>query len=90
MVIDLFVEDRAHEEFLRALLYRLAREEKTSVIVHVRSARGGHGRALTELSLYQQSIVKSAGDLLRPDMLVVAIDANYAGSLVIPRVEIYN
>jgi hypothetical protein len=76
IVMDLFVEDRAHEEFLRALLYRLAREENKSVMVHIRSARGGHGRALMELSLYQQSILKSSGDLPMPDMLVIAIDAN--------------
>src|SRR5438128_11532833 len=76
IVVDLFVEDYAHEQFLRALLYRLAREERQPVRVRVRSARGGHGRALAELSLYQQSVLKAPGDMTMPDLLVIAVDAN--------------
>jgi len=33
IVIDLFVEDRAHEEFLLAMLDRLAYEEHKGIIV---------------------------------------------------------
>jgi hypothetical protein len=40
LTVDLFVEDRAHEEFLKAMLRRIATEQERSVIVRVRSARG--------------------------------------------------
>lgn len=74
IVVDLFVEDRAHEEFIRAMVERLAAEERRGVTVRVRSARGGHGRALTELGLYQRGV--RVGGMTAPDLLVVAIDAN--------------
>lgn len=45
---ELFVEDRAHEALLVPLLKRLAREEHTRLSIQVRSARGGHPRALQE------------------------------------------
>jgi len=77
LVIDLFAEDRAHELWFKPLLERLAREEKVTVRVRVRSARGGHGQAITELKKYQQVCDKGIiGDL--PDLVVVAIDANCA------------
>ncbi len=38
------------------------------------AARGGHGRALAELTLYQESVI--GGLVGMPDLLVVAIDAN--------------
>ncbi len=73
-VIDLFVEDRAHEKFLHAMLRRLAREEERHIEVHVRAARGGHGRAIKELDIYMKSVKKAV--LAVPDLVVVAIDAN--------------
>lgn len=76
VIVDLFVEDRAHEEFLKAMLIRLAREREKPVTLRVRSARGGHGRAMEELSLYQKSVLKKLGGMTIPDLLVVAIDAN--------------
>ncbi len=76
VVVDLFVEDRAHEEFLKAMLVRLAREREKEVTLRVRSARGGHGRALEELSLYQKSTLSLLPGITTPDLLVVAIDAN--------------
>jgi hypothetical protein len=76
LAIDLFVEDRAHEEFLKALLQRIGRQEGKALTLHVRSARGGHGRALSELTLYQRSILKAPRDFRVPDLLCVAIDAN--------------
>lgn len=76
VVVDLFVEDHAHEEFLKAMLHRLAREEGKTIMVRVRSARGGHGRVLSEFSLYQKSVLKAPGDMTMPDLLVIAIDAN--------------
>ncbi len=74
--LDLFAEDRAHEEFVRALLARLAREEGRAVRPQVRSARGGHGRALEELAAYQDSVLRGVAGLRMPDLLCVAIDAN--------------
>jgi len=73
---DLFVEDRAHEEFLKAALARLARQEGRTLNLRVRSARGGHGRALGELMLYQKSVTKIPPMGGLPDLLCVAIDAN--------------
>lgn len=74
--VDLFAEDRAHEEFVAAVLTRLAREENRAIRLHVRSARGGHGRALKELETYQVSVLKGVADLRIPDLLCIAIDAN--------------
>jgi len=70
--LDLFVEDRAHEEFLRALAIRVAAEENKSFTIRVRSARGGHARALAEFELYKRSLE----GLPLPEVVVVAIDAN--------------
>jgi hypothetical protein len=77
LIVDLFAEDRAHEEFLRAVICRLAREENKTVKIRLRSARGGHGKALTELRIYQKALL--SGDISFspfPDLLFVAIDAN--------------
>ncbi len=76
LVTDLFVEDRGHEELLRPLLERIGREQNKPIGVRVRQARGGHGRALEELSLYQESVLKAVGGMSIPDVLIVAIDAN--------------
>jgi len=73
---DLFVEDRAHEEFLLALLKRVARDHRRGIEIRVRSARGGHGRVLSELNLYQKAVLKGLGGLTIPDLLVIGIDAN--------------
>jgi hypothetical protein len=74
IALDLFAEDRAHEEFLRALATRIAQEESRSLALRVRSARGGHGRALTEFDLYKRSL--EIGVISNPDLVIVAIDAN--------------
>jgi hypothetical protein len=58
------------------MLHRLAREEGKTITVRVRSARGGHGRVLSEFSLYQKSVLKAPADMTMPDLLVIAIDAN--------------
>jgi hypothetical protein len=72
--IDLFVEDRGHEEFVKAVIARIAAEEVIPISVHVRTARGGHGRVLSELQLYQKMAVK--GLVPAADLMLVAIDAN--------------
>ncbi|GIV04393.1 MAG: hypothetical protein KatS3mg015_3223 [Fimbriimonadales bacterium] len=76
IAVDLFVEDRAHEEFLKPLLYRIASEEGVIIEVRVRSARGGRGRALQEFRTYQKLVVKGAIAEPRPDLVVVGIDGN--------------
>lgn len=75
LVIDLFAEDRAHEEWLRPLIERVTREAAVEARIRVRAARGGHGRALAELDLYQRTVSKGLGGA-PPDLLVVGIDAN--------------
>lgn len=74
--VDLFVEDRAHEEFLKPLLARVAQEEVAEVAVRVRSARGGHARAIEEFKLYQTLVEKGAAKAACPDLLIVGIDGN--------------
>jgi hypothetical protein len=75
--IHLFCEDNAHEVFLTALLQRLATEHGIQINIHVASAIGGHGRALSELRQYIRELQRSRGGL--PDLLVVAIDGNCKG-----------
>lgn len=72
--VDLFVEDRAHEEFLRALLGRLSEEGERKIAIRVRSARGGHGRVLSEFDPYQEAVLRGLSSI--PDLLVVAVDTN--------------
>jgi len=74
--IDLFVEDRAHEEFLKAMISRLSAEERRETVIRVRSARGGRGRVLEEFELYQEAVRRGLSSI--PDILVVAVDANCA------------
>jgi hypothetical protein len=74
--VDLFVEDRAHEEFLKPLLARIADEEDVAVAVRVRSARGGQGRAVEEFKLYQALVERGAAGATHPDLLIVGIDGN--------------
>lgn len=76
VVVDIFVEDRAHEAFLIPMLKRIAQEENIGVLPRVRSARGGHGRAMEELSLYQNVVSKGVAGTTRPDILIVGIDGN--------------
>lgn len=74
--VDVFVEDRAHEAVVGALVRRVARDAGQSVRIAFRSARGGHPRALDELNLYQRSVLSGDPNLHVPDVLVVGIDAN--------------
>jgi len=74
--VDIFVEDRAHEAFLLAILLRIATEEKVHVSPRVRSGRGGHGRAVGELKLYQSLVEKRAAGIGHPDLLIAGIDGN--------------
>ncbi len=73
--IDLFAEDRAHEALLVPLIRRIAEEEDMPITIKIRSARGGEGKVLEELKLYQK-ILASVFRESPPDLLVVAIDGN--------------
>ena len=75
VVVDIFAEDRAHEELLKPLLTRVASEEHIEVWPRVRSARGGHGRAIKEFKLYQR-VAQSTLSNTSADLVVVAIDGN--------------
>ena len=74
VVIDLFVEDSAHAEFLKPMLNRVAGEEGVEVRTRVISARGGHGTAIKEFKRYQHA--KDKIDREPGDLVVVAIDGN--------------
>jgi hypothetical protein len=74
--VDLFAEDQAHEEFLDPLIARIAREENVEISTRVRSARGGHARAIAEFKLYQSFLVRGLMTAKPPDLIVVAIDGN--------------
>ncbi len=74
--IDLFVEDRAHEALLNPLVRRIASDERVEVDVRVRSARGGHGRAIEEFRAYQQLLEKGVSPDPQPTLIVVGIDGN--------------
>ena len=76
LVVDLFVEDVAHEEFVGALTNRIAREEQVALSVQARSARGGHPRAMGEFRTYQTLVEKGALASRIPDLVVVVIDGN--------------
>ncbi len=74
--VTLFVEDRAHEEFLKPLVRRVAQEAGRSLTIRSYSARGGHPRALDELQTFQRLVERGVLGLSEPDVLVVGIDAN--------------
>ena len=59
LVVDLFVEDRAHEAFLDALIQRLLSEESQEAKIRLRSPLGGHGKMLTELKANQRKHQKT-------------------------------
>ena len=76
LVVDLFVEDRAHEEFLKPLVTRISGEDGIDVWARVRSGTGGHARAVAEFKLYQRIVALSPSTAVAADLVVVAIDTN--------------
>lgn len=74
--VDIFVEDHAHEAFLVPMVQRIARDENIVVAPRVRSAWGGHGRAVAELRLYQRVVERGTPDFAPPDLLIAGIDGN--------------
>jgi hypothetical protein len=76
VVVDLFVEDRGHEELLGPIIKRVAAEEALRCNVRVRSNRGGHARAIAEYRLYQRLFERGALPGPGADLIVVGIDGN--------------
>ena len=74
--VDLFVEDSAHESLLRPLIERVAQEEDLIIRCQIRSAQGGHPRAVQEFKLHQQNLKNGLSWVAIPDLIVVAIDSN--------------
>lgn len=84
--VGYFLEDRAQEGFLKAIVRRIAREvhlELADIEHDVRSPsgekgrRGGRGQAITEFRAFLRESAKSEGTPF--DILIVAIDGNCKG-----------
>lgn len=74
--VDLFAEDIAHEKLLVGLVRRVVLEEyEGTVRFQIRSARGGHAKAISEFRTYQHSLTKGYFNS-SSDLVVVAIDSN--------------
>jgi hypothetical protein len=75
--IILFVEDFGHQEVITSLVECIARDQGVGVSIRPYSVRGGHARAISELSQFVRDVQASQESW--PDLLVVAIDANCRG-----------
>ncbi len=75
--INLFVEDVAHEDFLTALIQRLADAYNVEISIKPSSVRGGHGTVITELKQYLRDLQHYKEDL--PDLVIVGTDSNCKG-----------
>lgn len=75
--INLFVEDVAHEDFLTALIQRLADEYNIEINIKPSSVRGGCGKVITELRQYLRDLQHYQEDL--PDLVIVGTDSNCKG-----------
>ena len=75
--INLFVEDVAHEDFLTALIHRLAGDYNVTVSIRASSVRGGHGTVITELKQYLRDLQHNKENL--PDLIIVGTDSNCKG-----------
>lgn len=77
--INLFVEDVAHEDFLTALIQRLADACNVEINIKTSSVRGGHGKVITELKQYLRDLQQYKEGL--PDLIIVGTDSNCKGLL---------
>ena len=74
--IALFVEDFAHQQVIGALVQSLADAHGIDVRFDWRSAVRGHGRVVQEFNSYLRDLARQGG---RPDLIIVATDANCSG-----------
>lgn len=72
--VSIFCEDRGHEQFVRPLVERLAREIGGRVATTIQNARGGRSRALAEFQAWQRSVQLGAVGV--PDLVAVVVDTN--------------
>lgn len=72
--VSLFVEDSGHEEFLKALVKRLADEYELELDIKPYSVRRGHGKVITELRQYRRDLQRGREPL--PDLIIVGTDGN--------------
>lgn len=72
--ISLFVEDEAHEDFLTALVQRLADTYQVEVHLLPYSVRGGRGKVINALKRYQQELLHNHEEL--PHLIIVDMDGN--------------
>ncbi len=77
--VNLLVEDTVHEDFLVALVQRVANAYNIEIKIKVSSVRDGHETVITELRQYQQDLQHNAEDL--PDLIIVGTDSNGRGFL---------
>lgn len=77
--ISLFVEGTVHEDFLVALVHRIANTYNIEINVKVSNVRGRHENVITELGQYQQDLQHNDEDL--PDLIIVGTDSNSKGFL---------
>ena len=75
--ISLFVEDVAHEDFLTALIRRMADDYNITVSIRASSVQGGHGTVITELKQYLRDLQHNKEDL--PHLIIVGTDSNCKG-----------
>jgi hypothetical protein len=78
--VGFFLEDIGHEEFVVALVHRLALEAdfvETELNFDTRNATGGKGRATTQLRTFIRDVKRERDRLF--DLLVIAIDGNCSG-----------
>ena len=72
--VVLFAEDYGHEEFIRPLAARLAREAGVEMRFMSRSVRGGPRKTLVELKDFLDDLDREREAL--PDLLIVSADAD--------------
>ena len=75
--IALFVEDYAHEKIIAALVWKIAADFGFNVEFDWRNAVGGHGKVITELKVFIRDLERQGSP--RPDLIIVATDANCKG-----------
>ena len=75
--IALFVEDYAHQQVIGALILRIAVECNVRVEFRWHIAVGGFGRVVEKLRRFMRDLRRQGGP--RPDLVVVATDANCKG-----------
>jgi hypothetical protein len=77
--VALFVEDFAHENFLKAIVQRLGDDHRIKIAFQPYSVRGGAAKVVSELRQFIRDL--DAGRRALPDLLIVGRDANCQGYL---------